>query len=257
MNVIARFPEVLPGEFIAVITGLNMKVSSLTAIQVPANVRAQVRRLDVVTRSVTGLSNGAKVRLTEWDQNYPEHYVPSTGTTAFTGANNDLDFTEKNPDLPNRYGDGLAILFLDPGTPDAELSIDTANFPEITVNLATDGTGVVTTTAALLKAAFDAHPIVGQALITAFKSGNDGTGILETSSVTFSGGANKFEGVTVQTIADLTDLADTAAVNGFETVPLASGMIVSREGTFLRFNVNGVATATEQTCDILISGVVF
>lgn len=111
----------------------------------------------------------------------------SSLTTALAGTNNDLTFTAKRKGVA---GDSIRVRYVDPGAPDAALSVVVAG-TDITVNLATDGTSVITTTAADIAAAIaaslDANALVG----VANAGGNDGTGLVIALAYTpLSGGVD-------------------------------------------------------------------
>jgi hypothetical protein len=72
-------------------------------------------------------------------------------TTALTGANNDLIFESL---LPGRLGNSIRVRYVNPGTNNAALSV-TVSGRDITVNLATNGSGQITSTATQVKDALD------------------------------------------------------------------------------------------------------
>ena len=75
-------------------------------------------------------------------------------------------------------GNDVAVELADPGAADSPLSIDVAG-NDVTVNLATDSTGALTSTAAEVVAALDSAP-ASSALVNAFTyRGNDGDGVVQ------------------------------------------------------------------------------
>lgn len=109
--------------------------------------------------------------------------VTATLTTALTGTNNDLVFTA----VPvGAAGNAISIQYLNPGLPNIALSV-TAIAGIIVITLATNGSSVITTTAAQIAA------LAGMAsLVTiANAGGNDGTGVVTALAATnLSGGVN-------------------------------------------------------------------
>lgn len=244
-----RTPETVPGEFIAVIKGVDLKVVADHRLQLPPNARAQVRRVDVLNRTVTGLSAGATVTLVERDPNFPEAAVAASVSTNLTGDNNDLTFTAV---APGAAGNSITVEYVDPGANDAELSVDvTGN--AITVNLATDETGEITSTAADILAAIEGSAAASALVTVTDKAGNDGTGVVtELAETNLSGGKDRFQGETVQAIVASGDLADSGTAGGFETLTVTGGLL--REFSQLQFSVTAGATATAQIADVVVTG---
>ncbi len=95
-------------------------------------------------------------------------------TTSLDGTNNDLAFTARNP---GENGNDIRIRFLDPGAANQGLTVS-VNENDITISLATDGTGAITSTANQVMNAINADPSAS-ALVTASLTGlNDGTGVV-------------------------------------------------------------------------------
>lgn len=110
-------------------------------------------------------------------------------TTALTGANNDLVFTARSG---GTAGNTIAVIYLDPGAISQALSVTVSN-AVITVHLATDGAGAITSTAALILAAVNAAATAKYLVSAALASGNDGTGVvtaLGSTSLAGGGGVN-------------------------------------------------------------------
>ena len=79
--------------------------------------------------------------------------VAATLATNLTGANNDLRFTSK---LSGRLGNAIRVRYVSPGVNNAALSVVVSG-RDITVNLATNGSGQITSTAQLVANAVTAH----------------------------------------------------------------------------------------------------
>lgn len=118
-----------------------------------------------------------------------------TVTTDLMGANSNLTFTSR---FIGAHANDLTITYVDPGMADQTLSL-TIDYPtygpaSITVNLATDGMGAITTTANDIIEAFaaaDAGMGDTQAVHTrAVASDGNGTGVVAAGSWQLSGGVN-------------------------------------------------------------------
>lgn len=109
--------------------------------------------------------------------------VTATLTTALTGANNDLVFTA----VPvGAAGNAISVQYLNPGLPSIGLSVAVAA-GAIVVTLATNGSSVITTTAAQIAALAG----LGSLVTIANAGGNDGTGVVTAMAATnLSGGVN-------------------------------------------------------------------
>lgn len=94
--------------------------------------------------------------------------------TAFDTANSNLVFTA---DTAGTGGNNIRIRFVVAGNNTA-LSVSLAT-NDITVNLATNGSGIPTSTATAIKTALDANGPIAALINTAFAQGNDGTGVPE------------------------------------------------------------------------------
>lgn len=97
--------------------------------------------------------------------------------TGLTGSNNDLVFTAKNPGTTPT----VRITYVDPAANSAALSV-TVSGSDITVNLATNGSGTITSTAALVKAAIEAKAEAAALITVANAPSNDGTGVVTAMS---------------------------------------------------------------------------
>lgn len=109
----------------------------------------------------------------------------SSLTTALTGTNNDLKFTSVGRGVGQNL---VTITYVDPPGNNAALGVSvTGN--AITVNLATDGSSAVTSTAAQVAAAIAASTPAAALVTVANAAGNDGTGVVTALAPTaLSGG---------------------------------------------------------------------
>lgn len=98
--------------------------------------------------------------------------VAATLTTNMTAATSDITLTAK---VAGSAGNSINVTYVDPGAADQPLTVS-VNVKTITVSLATNGAGAITSTAALVKAAINAHAEAA-ALVTAEDEGT-GTGIV-------------------------------------------------------------------------------
>lgn len=98
----------------------------------------------------------------------------ATMGTDLTGVNNDLDYTA----VPaGRLGNAIFVEYINPGTNNAVLSVTVSGFT-VTVHLATNGSAVITSTAAQVKAAIEASPEASALVTVAHRAGNNGTGVV-------------------------------------------------------------------------------
>lgn len=130
-------------------------------------------------------------------------------TTALLGSNNDLKYS-----AVAGQGDGangITVAYVDPGAPSAALSVVVAA-RVITVNLATDGGSVITTTAAQIAAAI-ALSIPASRLVTVVNApGNDGTGIVTALAATHLAGGLDGPTWTKQAAVPATSLTDNVVL---------------------------------------------
>ena len=104
--------------------------------------------------------------------------VKASATTSLTGTNNDMTYTSK---LVGVLGNTVSVRYVDPSGIDKTLSVS-VSVNAITVNLATDGLGAITSTAALIKAAIQASSTANALVTTTYPTGNDGSGIVTAMS---------------------------------------------------------------------------
>lgn len=102
---------------------------------------------------------------------------PSTAatlSTALAGANNDLDYTAATA---GSAGNSITIRYVDPGAISQALAVSVLA-SAITVSLATDGAGAITSTAGQISTAIAALPAAAALVSSANKAANDGTGVV-------------------------------------------------------------------------------
>lgn len=123
--------------------------------------------------------------------------VPASGVTAYlvTGAvvsNNAIRFTAK--DAVGALGNDIHVELKDPAGNSKSLSVGVEG-EDITVNLATDGSGAITSTAAQIIAAIAASGAAG--IITAAnETGSSGAGVVEAAARTaLANGVDEGDGV--------------------------------------------------------------
>lgn len=111
--------------------------------------------------------------------------VPITAslTTALAGNNNDLKFTHKIHGANHTGGNAVTVAYIDPPGNNAALAVSvTGN--AISVSLATDGASAVTSTAAQVRDAINAHVDASRLVVAANAAGNDGTGVVTALAAT-------------------------------------------------------------------------
>lgn len=113
----------------------------------------------------------------------PTSGATASFTTSLTGTNNDLVWTAR---LAGADGNAISVAYVDPGAINQALAAVVTG-TAIVINLATDGTGVITTTAAQIAAL----AAFGSIVSVANAGGNDGSGVVTAMSATnLSGGVN-------------------------------------------------------------------
>lgn len=125
-------------------------------------------------------------------------------TTALTGTNNDLTFRARKAGLA---GNSITIEYIDPPGNNVPLSVAVVG-TAIKVTLATDGVSAITSTAAQVRDAINAHFGAYSLVYAVLASGNDGTGVVTVlASTPLTGGADTL------TERFLGALSDETAVN--------------------------------------------
>lgn len=134
-------------------------------------------------------------------------------STALTGTNNDLDFTAVERDA---YGNSVTIAYVDPSANSAALSVVVTG-KAIVVNLATGSGGAITSTAAQVKAAIEAHTPASRLVTVANKSGNDGTGVVTALAATALSGGKPGS----------SDISASLATNGGGTITTTAALLIA------------------------------
>ena len=106
--------------------------------------------------------------------------------TALTGSNNDLGFLAV-PYGP--FGNIISVAYVNPGTNNAALSVSVSD-QAIVVNLATNGSAVITSTAAQVKAALEASTLAAGLITVSNAPSNDGTGVVTAMAALFLEGGS-------------------------------------------------------------------
>jgi len=95
-------------------------------------------------------------------------------TTSLTGTNNDLAFVAQNA---GESGNDIRIRYIDPGAANQSLAVS-VDENDITVSLATDGTGAITTTATQVMNAVNADPSASSLITSSLAGINNGSGVV-------------------------------------------------------------------------------
>ena len=165
--------------------GLNNPASLTTALSGSNN------DLVLTTVDKSALANQTRFRIVVSGNNTPLSVAVSgtltaaSLTTALTGTNNDLVYTAKDTSLD---GNNITVRYVDPAANSQTLYVK-VDGQAITVNLATNGGGTITSTAAQVAAAIAAHPLANALVSVANAGGNDGTGVVTALSATNLSGA--------------------------------------------------------------------
>lgn len=101
-------------------------------------------------------------------------------TTALAGANNDMTYTA---DTAGSGGNAITVRYVDPGAISQTILVVVVG-SAITVNLATDGAGAITSTAAQVKTAVDALPAAAALVNVANAGGDSGAGVVTALAAT-------------------------------------------------------------------------
>jgi hypothetical protein len=125
----------------------------------------------------------------------------ATLTTGTVGANNAIVFTA---DEEGTDGNSIRVQLRDPAGNSQALSVD-VDGQDIIVNLATDGSGIITSTAALVIAAVNEHDAASGLVTAANAAGSSGAGLVVAVALTALAGG------TAGTNAFPAGIAETAA----------------------------------------------
>lgn len=158
------------------------------AVNSPSGIAKLILKLNAAVAAVMGrIGVIGDERLTMDYAGAPLQEVVATLTTSLAGANNDMVFTAVGYGAD---GNAVTIAYIDPAANGAALSV-TVSGSAITVNLATNGGGAITSTAAEVKTAIDAYAAAA-ALVTCANAGADtGAGAVTALAATaLSGGVD-------------------------------------------------------------------
>jgi len=104
------------------------------------------------------------------------------------GANNDVLYTA---DTPGCRGNDISVQYIDPGLPEQELRVEVFERTAIRVHLATNAAGAITSTAAQVIAAVNAHWFAGHLVTAADGPGSSGTtAVTAMAKTALAGGAD-------------------------------------------------------------------
>lgn len=148
--------------------------------------RIQTGRGGPSVNSVLGRLRGTRRGAPQKYGKQPDANVKATLTTALAGAQNDLTYTAV---IAGTAGNGIRIRYVNAGATQA-LAVSKSG-DDITVNLATDGSSVITSTAAQVRDAVNQHPPTAGIVRAANAAANDGTGLVTALAFTaLSGGTD-------------------------------------------------------------------
>jgi hypothetical protein len=113
--------------------------------------------------------------------------VAATLTTDLAGDDNDMVYTAKTP---GAGGNDITVAYVDPEAANQSLAVGVAG-SAITVDLATDGDELITSTAAQIKTAIEASGAANALVSLANAGGNDGSGkVTAMAAANLTGGAD-------------------------------------------------------------------
>jgi len=136
----------------------------------------------------------------------------STLTTNLTGTNNDLTYTSKKA---NTDANNITVTYLDPGQASQSISVSVVG-NAISVNLATNGSGTIISTANDVKTAVTNSSAASALLSVALATGNDGTGVVTATTMMNLSGATS--GIYADTLGSVAPTINTEYTSQ-ETLP--------------------------------------
>ena len=175
-----------PEDGTAMIMALHAQYPSITQL-IPATYKTNgYRRNAMASMGCTPPTSGGNTGLPGTPGAAPAGFATPatcTGTTVQNAAVvlNTWKYGEDTND-PTQNGNQVTMQFVNPGAPSSPLSVSTTGLA-ITVSLATDGAGALTSTAAQVVAALNADPSASSILWAATYRGNAGAGIVQPSAV--------------------------------------------------------------------------
>lgn len=128
--------------------------------------------------------------------------------TGVVGNNNAIRFSARQP---GPAGHQITVTLTDPGLANQSLAVSVANQFDIDVSLATDGAGAITSTAAEVIAAVNAHAEAGQLVQAADEGDSDGTGVVSAEAQANLAGAQAEVELAVLPVDVNVEFGDVAA----------------------------------------------
>lgn len=172
-------------------------------------------------------------------------------TLGSVSANTALTYTAT---APGAAGNNISIKYRDPGAPDAVLQVSVSG-TAITISLATDAEGVVTSTATLIAAAVTASAAASALVTVDDTDGSTGAGVVLASSTRFmSGGADEAFPINVPVLIAGSRL-EAAPLGASGTLPAAIDAIFDQAGAMVVVVRVEEADTPEQTKSNIIGGV--
>ncbi len=197
----------------------------------------------VYTSKLTGTAGDA-ISIEYVDPGASVAEVKSSYTTDLAGDNNDIVYTSK---LVGVLGDAITVEYVDPAEASQSLLVEVTG-TDITVNLATDGSSVITSTADEIKAAIAALPAAHALVGTADKAANDGSGVVTAMAKTnLAGGVDADTKTLAVTVSDTDISVSLATDTGGSITSTAANIKTAIEGTPAAHALVGLANAGADT----------
>lgn len=146
----------------------TLNPSRTVAPAVGTNMGGQVVHLALVMQGVAFLAEDL------YDAIAAKYDTAAALTTALTGANNDLVFTARKA---GKAGESITVAYVDPAANSQALSVAVVG-NAITVNLATDGGGAITSTGATVLAAINGSATASALVFASLAAANSGAGVV-------------------------------------------------------------------------------
>lgn len=197
----------------------------------------------VYTSKLTGTAGDA-ISIEYVDPGASVAEVKSSYTTDLVGDNNDIVYTSK---LTGVLGDAITVEYVDPSDTEQSLLVEVTG-TDITVNLATDAGGIITSTADEIKAAIAALPAAHALVGTADKAANDGSGVVTAMAKTnLAGGVDADTKTLAVTVSDTDISVSLATDTGGNITSTAANIKTAIEGTPAAHALVGLANAGSDT----------
>jgi len=117
--------------------------------------------------------------------------IKATLTTNLGVGNADLVYTALDPNYPGMYGNAISVKYLNNGA-NKSLSVSVVS-KCIIVQLETDGSSVIQSTASEVLAAVNAHTTANTMVLVTNKAGNDGSGVVTAMAETLLNNGESFQ----------------------------------------------------------------